>query len=111
MREPASRQKVAAQTSGEGGVAFTSAQTEKERKGFSAFINDDICAVLLDVSLQRMLKKNVSSGSTLSVEGLELWSDEFDGKSEFSKYRSRLVGVHLFLIYRLLDAIHLTFLF
>lgn len=91
MREPLSKQKTATHILGESNVAFASVQAETEKNGVSAFITDDVCAVLLDVSLQRMLKKNVAPGSAPSVDGLELWSDEFDGKSDFSKYRSRLL--------------------
>ncbi|XP_020582448.1 protein HASTY 1 isoform X2 [Phalaenopsis equestris] len=64
-------------------------QSDKEKKGLPNFVNDDICAVLLDVSLQRMIKKSNTPGY-LSNETLELWSDEFDG-SDFGQYRSRLL--------------------
>jgi len=95
MRESGSKQKAAAQASGENNVAFASIQQAEEKKGVSTFISDDICAVILDVSLQRMLKKNATPGPTPSIEALELWSDEFDGKSDFGQYRSRLVRIPL----------------
>lgn len=91
MKESASKQSAATQTVGDNNVAFASTQAEKEQKGVSAFVDDNICAVILDVSLQRMLKKSVVPGPTPSAETLELWSDEFDGKSGFSQYRSRLL--------------------
>lgn len=94
MRESASKQLAATQTVGDNNVAFASTQAE-EQNGVSAFINDDICAVILDVSLQRMLKKNVVPGPAPSAEAFKLWSDEFDGKSDFSQYQSRLVRIHL----------------
>ena len=95
MRESGSKQKSAAQASGEISVAFDSVRQAEEKKGVSAFTSDDICAVILDVSLQRMLKKNAAPGPTPSIEALELWSDEFDGKSDFGQYRSRLVWIPL----------------
>ncbi|KAL6544067.1 hypothetical protein OROGR_010564 [Orobanche gracilis] len=56
-----------------------------------ALVTDDICSALLDASFQRMLKKEkVGSGITQAVGTLELWSDDFDSKIDFSQYRSRL---------------------
>ncbi|KAK8926085.1 Protein HASTY 1 [Platanthera zijinensis] len=69
---------------------FGSAQADREKKGLPNFVNDDICTVFLDVSLQRMVKKSSVPGYASKADTLELWSDEFDG-SDFSQYRSRLL--------------------
>ncbi|KAL6578959.1 hypothetical protein OROMI_009175 [Orobanche minor] len=62
-----------------------------------ALVTDDICSALLDASFQRMLKKEkVGSGITPAVGTLELWSDDFDSKIDFSQYRSRLLCPELF---------------
>ncbi|KAJ6816610.1 protein HASTY 1 [Iris pallida] len=95
VRDSVSKQKAAAQTTRDhtavNDMGFNSAQAEKEKKVVSSFINDEICAIILDVSLQRMLKRTVASGAISSLEALELWSDEFDAKTEFGQYRSRLL--------------------
>ncbi|KAJ6831112.1 protein HASTY 1 [Iris pallida] len=95
MRESIPKQKATAQSTGNhtatSDMGFSSVQAEREKKVVSSFINDEMFAVILDVSLQRMLKKVVTSGSMLLVEALELWSDEFDGKTDFSQYRCRLL--------------------
>ncbi|KAL0919306.1 hypothetical protein M5K25_011392 [Dendrobium thyrsiflorum] len=70
-------------------LGLVSTQADKEKKRLPNFVNDDACAVLLDVSLQRMIKKSNESGYA-SNDVLELWSDDFDG-SDFSQYRSRLL--------------------
>ncbi|XP_019231873.1 PREDICTED: protein HASTY 1 isoform X2 [Nicotiana attenuata] len=70
--------------------AVGSGQTEKSK--ILAFVNDEICSSILDVSFQRLLKKEkVNPGTSFSVGTLELWSDDFDGKGDFSQYRSRLL--------------------
>lgn len=98
LRQPAKAKSVA-QSSGDNpsssSLANSSASpAEKYRKGTSAFITDEICSVILDISLQRMIKKSSVSGDVL-----ELWSDELEGKGEFSQYRSRLVTFVTFLRY------------
>ncbi|KAJ4797076.1 Protein HASTY 1 [Rhynchospora pubera] len=90
LREPAKAKSVA-QCSGDNTSSSSNSSVspaEKDRKGASAFITDEICSVILDISLQRMLKKSAVSG-----EVLELWSDELEGKADFSQYRSRLLDV------------------
>lgn len=94
MREPVPKTKAAAQIAGDNSSASNltfGSGAEKEKKGVSVFINDDICSAILDVSFQRMLKKNIAVEISPFAEPLELWSDEFDGKSDFSQYRSRLL--------------------
>ncbi|XXG80699.1 hypothetical protein AAC387_Pa09g1507 [Persea americana] len=92
MRDSVSKLKIAAQIAGDNSAANNSAtvsgKAEKEKKGVQIIIDDDICGALLDVSFQRMLKKNAQPGA---IGTLELWSDEFDGKGDFSQYRSKLV--------------------
>ncbi|XP_042475842.1 protein HASTY 1 isoform X2 [Macadamia integrifolia] len=96
MRDLLSKPKVFAQSTGENYAANNpgsgSVHVDKEKKGILVFTNDDICGAILDVSFQRMLKREkVSPGTTLSLGALELWSDEFDGKGDFSQYRSKLL--------------------
>ncbi|XP_068659420.1 protein HASTY 1 isoform X2 [Aristolochia californica] len=94
MRESVSKPKVTGQVGGDGTAPSSSvlaSQIDKEKKGFSNAINDDICGTILDVSFQRMFKRNVQLGPHQPVGTLELWSEEFDGKGDFSQYRSRLV--------------------
>ncbi|WOK94722.1 protein HASTY 1 [Canna indica] len=91
MREPVySKVKAAGQTGGDNAVisGVSSRTTEKEKTGVAAFINDDICAAILDTSFLRMLK---NSTANISSKEFELWDDEFDTKTDFSNYRSRLL--------------------
>lgn len=70
----------------------SSSQVDNEKKKILSLINDDISSAILDVSFQRLLKKEkVPPRMALSLGPLELWSDEFEGKGEFGQYRSRLV--------------------
>ncbi|KAK6804860.1 hypothetical protein RDI58_002644 [Solanum bulbocastanum] len=65
---------------------------DTEKNKILAFVNDDICSSILDVSFQRLLKKEkINPGTSLSVGTLELWSDDFEGKGDFGQYRSRLL--------------------
>uniref|UniRef100_A0ACD5VMX1 Uncharacterized protein n=1 Tax=Avena sativa TaxID=4498 RepID=A0ACD5VMX1_AVESA len=93
LREP-SKAKSVARLSGDTSPAGNSASiggssTEKEKKGASVFITDEIYSTILDVSFKRMLKKSASSSSCL----LELWNEELEGKSDFSNYRTRLLDL------------------
>lgn len=95
MRDLSSKAKAAVQTAGDGtavnnpDMGFGRVDNEK-RKLFN-FVTDDICSAILNVSFQRSLKREkVPSGTALT---LELWSDEFEGKGEFSQYRARLVSL------------------
>lgn len=60
-------------------------------KGVALRISDDFCANVIDVAFQRMLKKNPTVGEPLSNSSLEIWTDDFASKGEFSQYRSRLL--------------------
>lgn len=69
-----------------------SGQGVNEKQKVSIFVTDDVCSCLLDISFQRMLKKErVLPGSALPVGSLELWSDDLEGKGDFGQYRSKLV--------------------
>ncbi|ESQ49570.1 hypothetical protein EUTSA_v10022131mg, partial [Eutrema salsugineum] len=95
MRDLLPKTKAAAYPSGEGlsaGGVDSSSQVDSEKKKTLCLINDDISGALLDVSFQRMLKKEkVPPGIALSLGPLELWSDEFEGKGNFGQYRSKLL--------------------
>jgi exportin-5 len=89
LREP-SKAKYVARVSGYNSTASISASTgsvEKEKKGVSVFITDEIYSTLLDVSFKKMLKNSVNTTSGL----LEVWSEELEGKSDFCNYRTKLV--------------------
>lgn len=103
LRQPAKAKSVA-QSSGDNPSSSSSA--EKYRKGTSAFITDEICSVILDISLQRMIKKSSVSGDVL-----ELWSDELEGKGDFGQYRSRLVTFVTYLQKDPVQFTHLKFRF
>ena len=92
LREP-SKAKSVARVSGDNFTAGNSASTgdlstEKEKKGVSLFVTDEIYSTILDVSFKRMLKNSGTASS-----GLELWSEELEGKSDFCNYRTKLVCV------------------
>ncbi|XP_022719250.1 protein HASTY 1 [Durio zibethinus] len=95
MRDLMSKPKLSVNSSGDEpaatNVGSTSAQVDNEKRKILSFLNDDICSTILDISFQRMLKKEkLISGSALSLGVLELWSDDFEGKGDFGQYRSRL---------------------
>ncbi|KAG8052320.1 hypothetical protein GUJ93_ZPchr0001g30468 [Zizania palustris] len=91
LREPAKAKSVAhvsSDTPTSGNSASTGgSSTEKEKKGVSTLITDEIYSTILDVTFKRMLKRSTSASSGL----LELWSEELEGKSDFSNYRAKLV--------------------
>ncbi|KAF3454376.1 hypothetical protein FNV43_RR04823 [Rhamnella rubrinervis] len=75
-----------------------SVQVENEKRNILSFVNDDTCAAILDISFQRMLKKEkVLSGVALNLGSLELWSDDFEGKGDFGQYRSKLLELIKFI--------------
>ncbi|OMO98918.1 Exportin-1/Importin-beta-like protein [Corchorus olitorius] len=76
----------------------TSVQVDNEKRKILSFLNDDICSAIMDISFQRMLKKEkLITGTALSLGGLELWSDDFEGKGDFGQYRSRLLELIKFI--------------
>ncbi|KAF5952329.1 hypothetical protein HYC85_010273 [Camellia sinensis] len=95
MRDIASKPKNVAQAAADGSVnnlTSGSGHGDNEKKKVLSFLSDDICSCILDISFQRMLKKEkVLPGSALSVGSLEFWSDDFEGKGDFSQYRSKLL--------------------
>lgn len=94
MRELIQKPKVTHPTSGANCDKSDSSAGEfvKDRKGLLRYFNDEICSAILDVSFQRLIKREkVSPESALLLGTLELWSDEFEGKGEFSQYRSRML--------------------
>ncbi|KAI3979055.1 hypothetical protein MKX01_016230, partial [Papaver californicum] len=97
VRESVSKPKVVLQGASGNiaaiGTGSVSWQADKERKGI-LIVNEDICSAILDITLLRMLKREkVPPGTALSLGALELWSDVFAGKGEFSQYRSRLLDL------------------
>ncbi len=98
MRDLISKPKVPAHSAANGpaisNLDSTSGQAANEKSQMLSFLNDDICAVILDVSFQHLLKKEKLPGATLLVGTLELWSDDFEGKGDFGQYRSRLVCLY-----------------
>lgn len=95
MRDLLSKPKTVVVVAADGSVNNQnsgSGQADNQKRKIVQFVSDDICRVILDVSFQRLLKKEkVHPGKGLSSEELELWSDDFEGKGDFGQYRSRLV--------------------
>ncbi|XP_019092149.1 PREDICTED: protein HASTY 1-like [Camelina sativa] len=91
LRKPKAATYLSGEGSSTGGVVSSSQVDSEKKKRLLSLINDDISGSLLDVSFQRMSKKeNVPPGVTVSIGPLELWSDEFEGKGGFGPYRSKL---------------------
>ncbi|XP_065852702.1 protein HASTY 1 [Euphorbia lathyris] len=95
MRDLMSKPKAISHSSGDGSAANSmtagSGQVDNEKSKILSILSDDICSAILDVSLQRMLKKEkVFPGSSISLGAMELWSDDFEGRGEFSQYRQKL---------------------
>uniref|UniRef100_A0A6N2LXB9 Uncharacterized protein n=1 Tax=Salix viminalis TaxID=40686 RepID=A0A6N2LXB9_SALVM len=94
MRDLMSKPKVtshSADGSAFNSAGFSSGQVDDEKRRTLSLVNDDICVVILDISFQRLVKKEkVFSGNSLSPGALEFWSDDFEGKGDFSQYRSKL---------------------
>ncbi|WCJ43264.1 ARM repeat superfamily protein [Euphorbia peplus] len=95
MRDLLSKPKAISHSSGDGSAANSmtvgSGQIDQEKTKVLSILSDDICSAILDISFQRMLRKEkVFPGSSLSLGALELWSDDFEGRGEFSQYRQKL---------------------
>ncbi|KAG9148614.1 hypothetical protein Leryth_017379 [Lithospermum erythrorhizon] len=86
MRDLVSKPKICA--SGE-----QAGQENIEKSKLLASVNGDVCNAILDTSFIRILKKEKIHGTKMSIGNLELWSDDFEGKGEFSHYRSRLLDL------------------
>uniref|UniRef100_M4D0H8 Uncharacterized protein n=1 Tax=Brassica campestris TaxID=3711 RepID=M4D0H8_BRACM len=101
LRDLLTKPKAAANPGAEGvavGGMQSSSQVDNEKKKILGLISDDVASTILDVSFQRMLKKEkVPPRIAPSLGPLELWSDEFEGKGDFGQYRSRLLDVVKFI--------------
>jgi len=92
MRDLLSKPKIVGSGENSANNLTVGSGQDTEKNKILAFVNDDICSSILDVSFQRLLKKEkINPGTSLSVGTLELWSDDFEGKGDFGQYRSRLV--------------------
>ncbi|KAK3418467.1 hypothetical protein EUGRSUZ_H04418 [Eucalyptus grandis] len=96
MRDLMSKAKVplnvGGETSATGSLDSSVGQVDKEKKRLLDFVNDDTCNAILETSFLRLLKKEKALPHTVvSLGTLELWSDDIEGKGEFSQYRSRLL--------------------
>ncbi|CAI0384286.1 unnamed protein product [Linum tenue] len=89
MRDLVMKPKV---TSAPSGDVSGSAQLDNEKQMILSLVNEDICGPILDVSFQRMIRREKAfPGSSFAPVTLELWSDDFEGKGDFSQYRSKLL--------------------
>lgn len=87
MRDLLSKPKTVVRSGVDGSV-----QIDGAKRKILSYVNDDTCGALLDISFQRMLKKEkVLPEVAFSLGPLELWSDDFEGKGDFGQYRSKLV--------------------
>ncbi|CAN0920536.1 Protein HASTY 1 [Linum grandiflorum] len=95
MRDLVSKSKVTAAASGDGSaqhaVRLGSAQFDNEKQMILNLVDDNICRSILDISSQRMLRKERAfPGASFAPGTLELWSDDVEGKGDFGQYRSKL---------------------
>ncbi|KAK4382765.1 protein HASTY 1 [Sesamum angolense] len=82
------------------GLNTGTGQADNEKRKMLALVTDDVCCAILDTSFQRMLmKEKVHPGTAPAVGTLELWSDDFDSKVDFSQYRSRLLELIRFIAF------------
>nr|XP_043632006.1 protein HASTY 1 [Erigeron canadensis] len=73
-------------------VASAPGQVDNQKQKILHFVSDEICSVMLEISFQRLLKKEkINPGNEHSAGGLELWSDDFESRGNFGQYRSRLM--------------------
>ncbi|GKV07383.1 hypothetical protein SLEP1_g19167 [Rubroshorea leprosula] len=102
MRDLMSKPKISAHSTGDGSAVNNqesgSGQADNEKKKILSILNDDMCSTILDISFQRLLKKEkLLSGTVISLGPLELWTDNIEGKGDFGQYRSRLLEVIKFI--------------
>lgn len=97
LRDLLSKPKVIQQASADSSLnnlSSGSKQADDGKMNILTFMTEDIFSIMLEISFQRMLKKErVHSGTAHGTGALELWSDDIEGKGEFSQYRSRLVSL------------------
>lgn len=108
MRDLMSKTKVAHST-GDGSTVNNadsgSGKVDSRKMRILSFLNDDISGAILDISFQRLVKREKAPGT----QGpLELWSDDFEGKGDFSQYRSRLVCFTWIIGLEVFNFLHLT---
>ncbi|KDP23601.1 hypothetical protein JCGZ_23434 [Jatropha curcas] len=90
-----SKPKVVALSSGDGSAVNSlgpgTGQVDNEKAKILGLMGDEIYSEILDITFLRMLKREkVFPGTSLSLGVLELWSDDFEGKGDFSQYRFKL---------------------
>ncbi|KAG6646453.1 protein HASTY 1 [Carya illinoinensis] len=95
MRDLMTKPKVVAHSAGDSSavnsLSTIPGQADSEKRKILSFVSDDICSAILDISFQRMLKREkVLPGTTYTLGALELWSDDFEGRGDFGQYRSRM---------------------
>ncbi|KAJ4849692.1 histone deacetylase [Turnera subulata] len=95
MRDLMSKPKIAAHSAGDvssvSNAGSSSGNVDTDKKKILELVSDDVCGALFDISFQRMLRKEkLLPGTSISFGTLELWSDDFEGKGDFSQYRSKL---------------------
>ncbi|GMH10461.1 hypothetical protein Nepgr_012302 [Nepenthes gracilis] len=91
LRDLLSKPKVAMHANGDGSITFFG-EADNAKIKILSFVNEEMCTTILDVSFQRLLRKEkVPAETAFSLAPLELWSDDFEGKGEFSQYRSKLL--------------------
>lgn len=98
MRDLMTKPKVVAHSAGDSSavnsLSTVPGQADGEKRKILSFVSDDIFSAILDISFQRMLKREkVLPGTTYTLGALELWSDDFEGRGDFGQYRSRMVCV------------------
>ncbi|KAK1410770.1 hypothetical protein QVD17_37309 [Tagetes erecta] len=92
IRDLVMKPKTSAGDSSADNLASGSGQADNHKQKILPYVNDEICSVMLDVSFQRMLKKEkVNPGNESFGGALELWSDDFEGRGDFGQYRSKLL--------------------
>ncbi|XP_047337469.1 protein HASTY 1 isoform X2 [Impatiens glandulifera] len=95
LRDLLSKPKILTPTTADGSAIILNSALghgSKEKKNLLALLNDDICTAILDTSFRRLVKKEkILPGSSFSSGSLELWNEDFEGKGEFSQYRSKLL--------------------
>lgn len=105
MRDLMSKPKTVAHSAGDGGVLKPGSgpiQVDNEKRRILSFVNDGACSAILDISFQRVLKREkVLPGMALSLGSLELWSDDIEGKGDFGQYRSRLVWKSFIFVFKI----------
>ncbi|XP_024970855.1 protein HASTY 1 isoform X1 [Cynara cardunculus var. scolymus] len=92
MRDLLSKPKTSVGDGSVDNLTSGSGQADNQKRMILPFVNDEICSIMLDISFQRMLKKEKANpGNELSGGALELWGDDFEGKGDFGQYRSKLL--------------------